>query len=197
VGWFQPHLKTSLELIHLSGVTAASRILDVGGGASTLVDDLLDEGFQDVSVLDISPVALRLAGIRLGERGNGVRWIEGDVTRLSFPPLQYDLWHDRAVFHFLTAPEDRRAYVAAAVRALKDGGHLIVATFAPTGPPRCSGLDAIRHSPDSLRAEFGALFRLVRSVQEVHSTPGGAKQDFIYCLFRRADAVGSSPAPAA
>jgi ubiquinone/menaquinone biosynthesis C-methylase UbiE len=187
VGWYQSHLKTSLELIRSTGVTAHSKILDIGGGASTLVDDLLDAGFEDITILDISMVALRHAMQRLGERASQVRWMEGDITCISLPALHYDLWHDRAVFHFLTDPEKRQAYMAAMEHAVKPGGSVIVATFAPSGPPRCSGLEVVRYSPDSLQGEFGKRFTLTRRIEEAHVTPWRARQDFMYCLFRKGD----------
>jgi ubiquinone/menaquinone biosynthesis C-methylase UbiE len=184
VSWYQARLTVSLELIKLAGITRYSRILDVGGGASTLVDDLLQEGFQDITVLDIAAAALERAQERLGERAKRVNWIAGDVTQAELPPL-YDLWHDRAVFHFLTSSSDRRAYLAAIERALAPGGHLIIATFALTGPPRCSGLEVVRYSPSSLWEAVGEQYALVHYVEETHVTPRGAKQDFIYCLFKK------------
>lgn len=184
VSWYRAQLTVSLELIKLAGITRYSRILDVGGGASTLVDDLLREGFQDITVLDIATAALERAQERLGERAKRVSWIAGEVTQARLSPI-YDLWHDRAVFHFLTSSLDRRAYVAAIERALVPGGHLIIATFALTGPPRCSGLEVVRYSPSSLWEAVGERYALVRYVEETHVTPRGAAQDFIYCLFKK------------
>lgn len=184
VSWYQAQLTVSLDLIKLAGITRHSRVLDVGGGASTLVDDLLQEGFQEITVLDIASAALVRAQERLGERAKRVHWIEGDVAQAELLPI-YDLWHDRAVFHFLTSSIDRRAYLAAVERALAPGGHLIMATFALTGPPRCSGLEVVRYSPSSLREEVGEGFTMIRHVAETHITPQGAAQDFIYCLFKK------------
>jgi ubiquinone/menaquinone biosynthesis C-methylase UbiE len=159
--------------------------MDVGGGASTLVDDLLDDDYECIAVVDISTVAIERAKERLGTRAKHIEWIAGDITQCSLPFSHYDLWHDRAVFHFLTEMEDRRTYVNSVMAALKPGGFLIVAGFALTGPERCSGLDVVRHSPDSLQKEFGKGYRLLKHVQEDHCTPSGARQDFVYCLFKR------------
>jgi hypothetical protein len=159
--------------------------MDVGGGASTLVDDLLDDGHECITIVDISALAIQKAMERLGTRAKRIEWIAGDITQSSLPSSHYDLWHDRAVFHFLTVAEDRRAYVNTVMSALKPGGFLIVAGFAFTGPERCSGLDVVRHSPDSLQDEFGKRYRLLKHVEEEHYTPSGAKQDFVYCLFKR------------
>ncbi|MBS3933011.1 MAG: class I SAM-dependent methyltransferase [Truepera sp.] len=191
VSWYRAQLTVSLELIKLAGITRYSRVIDVGGGASTLVDDLLREGFQDITVLDIAAAALERAQERLGERAKRVSWIAGDVTQAGLPPI-YDLWHDRAVFHFLTSNFDRRAYLAAVERALVPGGHLIIATFGLSGPPRCSGLEVVRYSPSSLWEAVGEQYVLVRDVAETHVTPRGAAQDFIYCLFKKGHAPGGS-----
>ena len=158
--------------------------MDVGGGASTLVDDLRDLGYSCITVIDISTVAIQKAKERLGARARQIDWVVGDVTRASLPRSHYNLWHDRAVFHFLTEKEDREAYIRVMTRALKPGGFLIVSGFALTGPERCSGLEVVRHSADSLQVEFGKHYRLLGHVEEEHSTPSGVRQDFIYCLFR-------------
>jgi len=182
VSWFCPHLETSLRLIEqaLNG-SLDDAIADVGGGASTLVDDLLDRGYRNLTVLDISQGAIDVARKRLSERGEAVRWIRADVTQATFPLHSYDLWHDRAVFHFLTKPEDRDAYVRNVVTAVKPGGHVIVSTFGPEGPLKCSGLEVVRYDADSLRQQFGASFRLVESRKEIHETPFGTTQQFVYC----------------
>lgn len=185
VGWYRPHLEMSLELIRRAGAGKASAVIDIGGGLSALAGDLLEEGFEDVTVLDVSGEALRKCGQSLGERGRSIRWIEGDVTKVALEPLRYDLWHDRAVFHFLTYAGDRRAYAQAAERALRPGGHLVIATFSPTGPPKCSGLDVVRYDPESLRREFGERFSLVHAARERHITPSGAGQDYVYCLMEK------------
>ena len=182
VSWFRPHLETSLRLIAqaIDGNLAAA-IADVGGGASTLVDDLLDGGYRDLTVLDISQRAIDVAQKRLGERGVAVHWIRADVTKACFPLHSYDLWHDRAVFHFLTKPEDRDAYVRNVATAVKPGGHVIVSTFGLEGPLKCSGLDVVRYDADSLHQQFGTSFRLVESRKEIHETPFGTTQQFVYC----------------
>lgn len=186
VSWFQPHLGTSLALIRDLALPKSARIIDVGGGAATLVDDLLDQGFVEPTVLDISERALETAKARLGERAASVRWIVGDITTVDLGEARYDVWHDRAVFHFLTDPAARRAYVRTALRALTPGGHIIVATFGMHGPAQCSGLDVVRYEADGLHAEFGAPFQKVRSVTEMHHTPWGTEQEFLYCYCRRA-----------
>ena len=140
VSWFQEHADQSLRLIHNTGLGKEAAIIDVGGGASTLVDDLSSEGFSDLTVLDLSGAALTVARQRLGKRADAVHWTEGDITRAEFPVHRFDIWHDRAVFHFLTTPADRQAYVERVMRSVRPGGHVIVATFAEDGPEKCSGL---------------------------------------------------------
>ena len=185
VSWFQEHAERSLQFIHNTGVAKDGHIMDVGGGASTLVDDLLCDGYGNLTVLDISAVALEAAQKRLGAAAAKVHWLEADITQVELPIASVDVWHDRAVFHFLTAPRDRQHYVHAVLRAVKPGGHVIIATFAEDGPLRCSGLDIMRYRPDTLHNEFGAAFELVNSADEMHHTPSGADQHFIYCYCRR------------
>ena len=185
VSWFQEHAERSLQFVRNTGVAKDGHIMDVGGGASTLVDDLLHDGYRNLTVLDISAAALHAAQQRLGSDAHRVRWLEADITQIEFPEASVDVWHDRAVFHFLTDPHDRQRYVLAVLRAVKPGGHVIVATFAEDGPLRCSGLDVMRYRPDTLHGEFGAAFELVNSADEMHHTPGGAAQKFIYCYCRR------------
>lgn len=156
----------------------------MGGGASTLVDGLIDAGYRNVTVLDLAPSALAIAQERIGTRAHRVTWIAGDVLDAPLPADSYAVWHDRAVFHFLTDPEERTRYVAQTRRAVRPGGHAIVASFGPEGPTRCSGLDVVRYSPDSMHEEFGEGFRLLDSVREDHHTPSGAIQAFVYCLCR-------------
>jgi ubiquinone/menaquinone biosynthesis C-methylase UbiE len=184
VSWYQPHAEKSLDLIRRTGIGRPDPIIDVGGGASTLVDDLVAAGYDNVTVLDIAPSALRLARERLGAAGERVRWIEADVTQAVLLEAAYSVWHDRAVFHFLTEPAARRAYVTQVRRSVRQGGHVIVATFAEDGPERCSGLQVSRYRPADLHAEFGPAFRLVESVRETHHTPAGAEQRFVYCYCR-------------
>jgi ubiquinone/menaquinone biosynthesis C-methylase UbiE len=185
VSWFQEHARQSVELIARTGVSKQASIVDVGGGASTFVDDLLAHGYQHVSVLDLSEAALAASRARLRKRAFCVSWLAGDITKIVLPRHAYDVWHDRAVFHFLTTREEREAYVNAVLRAVKPGGHVIVATFAEDGPEKCSGLPVMRYTADGLHAEFGAPFRLLQQEREEHHTPFGTVQAFIYCLCRK------------
>jgi ubiquinone/menaquinone biosynthesis C-methylase UbiE len=185
VSWYQEHAQVSLQFILRAGIQKTDPIIDIGGGASTLADDLLAAGFENVSVLDVSAKALELARGRLGGRAVQVKWIEADITQADLPEDVYALWHDRAVFHFLTPTADRQRYIEVARRAIRQGGHIIVATFAPDGPDHCSGLEVMRYSPESLHDEFGADFQLVDSAGETHHTPFGTDQKFIYCYCRK------------
>ncbi len=186
VSWFRPHLERSIAFIENAGAPRNAGIIDVGGGASTLVDDLLTRGYSNVSVLDISEKAIDVAKARLGAHASQVTWLVGDITKIELPEHAYDFWHDRAVFHFLRDEDDRRRYVEVVRRALKPGGHIVVATFGPEGPERCSGLDVVRYTPDGLHAEFGGEFTKVGSETEVHTTPWGSEQQFVYCYCRLA-----------
>ena len=181
VSWYRPHLETSLGLIERAASGKSAAMIDVGGGESTLVDDLLARGYHDVTVLDISATALEVTRQRLGADAERVHWIEADVTRVDLEPRRYEVWHDRAVFHFLTAESDRRAYVQRVAQAVKPGGHVIVSTFGPEGPKKCSGLDVVRYDAEALHQQFGRRFHLVESCQELHRTPFGATQQFLYC----------------
>jgi SAM-dependent methyltransferase len=183
VSWFS-HLEVSLALIERANADCSASIIDAGGGSSTLVDDLIARGYGNVTILDVSPTALALAKKRLGKLAASVHWICEDITEAAVPRQSYDVWHDRAVFHFLTGAEQRKAYVKNVTSALRVGGHLIVGTFSPEGPRQCSGLDVIRYDPESLHREFGQRFRLIESVHEAHETPSGTIQPFIYCLFQ-------------
>ncbi len=186
VSWFREHLDNSLRMIVQTGIEKDAAIIDVGGGSSTLVDDLLEAGFIDVSVLDISGTAIEASRLRLGERQDGVNWIEADITDVELVENHYDVWHDRAVFHFLTAAEDRRRYVDLVNRSVKPGGHVIIASFGLEGPTKCSGLDVVRYSPDTMHDEFGDGFQLISSLDESHQTPFGTTQEFVYCYCRKA-----------
>lgn len=188
VSWFQEHARNSLKLIQQTGVPLSAAIIDIGGGASTLVDDLLANGYCNLSVLDLSAAALSAAQSRLGSKASGVNWVVADITKAELPAQSYDVWHDRAVFHFLTSTEDRQAYVQAVLRAVKPGGHVIVATFAEDGPLQCSGLPVMRYNPDELHAEFGEPFTLVHHEKESHQTPFGTAQQFTYCYCRKVSA---------
>ena len=156
-------------------------IIDVGAGESTLADDLLARGYSSLTVLDISPAAIAACRKRLSDGADRVRWLVADITQAELEPSAYDVWHDRAVFHFLTAAADREAYVRQVVRAVKRGGHVIIGAFGPEGPTRCSGLEVVRYDADSLHAEFGARFRLISSSPHLHETPFGTTQQFLYC----------------
>lgn len=185
VSWYQRHPDASLQCIADSQLPHDAPLLDVGGGASTLVDHLLDAGYSDISVLDIAAHALSQAQARLGaDKAQRVRWLVDDVTRFA-PSRPYALWHDRAVFHFLTDDASRTAYAAALRRSLAPGGTLIIATFALDGPVRCSGLDVVRYDADGLHACFGDDFERVASGRDMHLTPWGTEQAFTYLRLRR------------
>lgn len=185
VSWFQEHAELSIKLILDAGVPCTASIIDVGGGASTLVDDLLSHAFEHITVLDLSSAALATAQARLGDKASAVEWLEANVIEAEFPEHSYDVWHDRAVFHFLTTREERIAYVRAVLRAVKPGGLVIVATFAEDGPTQCSGLPVMRYDANELYAEFGEPFLLLRHEKESHHTPGGNEQKFVYCLCKK------------
>ena len=185
LSWFREHLDTSLRMITNTGAQKDAAIIDVGGGNSTLVDDLLKHDFIDVSVLDISAKAISDSKERLGSKAERVTWIEADITSAGLPQNHYDVWHDRAVFHFLTESADRRKYVELVMRSLKRGGHIIVASFGLQGPEKCSGLDVVRYSTETMHDEFGNSFDLVESIDETHNTPFGTTQNFVYCYCRK------------
>jgi len=184
VSWYQPHLDRSLAFLEATGLGRDARVIDVGGGASTFVDDLLDRGYTNVTVLDLSAAALDVAKGRLGSRASQVKWICADVTDPQLPSEAYDFWHDRAVFHFLREPAARDRYVSAVRRMLKPGGHIVVATFGPHGPEKCSGLDVMHFTPEALHAEFGPEFARLSDAVEMHTTPWGSEQEFVYCYCR-------------
>jgi len=182
--WYQQHPQHSLELIKATGIDASARIIDIGGGATTLIDLMLDAGFQNLSVLDISHNAIEQAKSRLGARADKLTWLEHDITEFS-PDEPYEVWHDRAVFHFLTDKLDRSSYVRMMSRALKPGAHAIIATFDLNGAEQCSGLDVACYSPDTMSAVLGDNFQLVETSTEVLETPRASKQHFVYCRFKR------------
>jgi SAM-dependent methyltransferase len=184
VSWYRPHLEVSLDLIERLAPSRRASIVDVGGGESTLVDDLLVRGYENITVLDISDAAIDANKKRLGKASDLVRWLAADITKVELGAAAYDLWHDRAVFHFLTAPGDRLAYVRQVARAVRGGGHIIVSTFGPEGPTKCSGLDVVRYDAESLHKEFGVAFRLLGSSKELHETPFGKVQQFLCCYCR-------------
>jgi 2-polyprenyl-3-methyl-5-hydroxy-6-metoxy-1,4-benzoquinol methylase len=185
VSWFQAEARRSRDLITRICPDRAAAIIDVGAGASMLVDNLLAAGYVDVTVLDVSEAALKISRDRLGADSEKVKWMRADVRRPQLDEGAYAVWHDRAVFHFLTDAADRAAYVEQVRRAVKPGGYVLVATFAEDGPEYCSGLPVVRYSAEGLHSEFGTGFELVRSEHEDHHTPAGAEQSFLYCLCRR------------
>lgn len=184
VSWFQETPEPSLDLLRLVGARPNDSVIDIGGGASRLVDYLLDQGFANLSVLDLSEAALATARVRLGERGSKVRWIAADVTNWE-PGEVYDFWHDRAALHFLTDPADQAAYAARLKKALRVGGHVIIGTFALDGPEKCSGLPVMRHEANSLSALLGSGFALIDTRRHEHNTPWASVQKFQFCTFRR------------
>lgn len=184
VSWYQVRPETSLRLIGTLGIQPADPIIDVGGGASNLVDHLIEEGFRSLTVLDISSSAIEAVKARLGAQAKLVKWLCGDITEMELPG-PYRLWHDRAVFHFLTDPGHRAIYVRSLRDAVAKGGYLIMATFADDGPTQCSNLPVCRYSPEQLAAELGDGFQLLESLRETHMTPAQGQQKFIYCCFRR------------
>lgn len=194
LSWYQPLAAVSLELIRRVAPDPRAAVIDVGGGASTLADGLLAAGYRRITVLDLAARALEQSRRRLGAAASAVAWLEADVLDAELPEAGYDVWHDRAVFHFLVEPRDRQRYVRQVLHAVRPGGHVLVATFAEDGPERCSGLQVARYSPDALHDEFGAEFRLLTSLHEDHVTPRGAHQAFLYCLCR---VDSSQPAPRA
>jgi len=185
VGWYKPRLKTSLEWIRDLGVDRNAPIIDVGGGASTLIDDLLNDGHESISVLDISASALEQSKTRLAGRANLVTWLVGNITSIELPENHFELWHDRALFHFLTGTDEQERYRDKLLMALRPGGHLIIGTFAPEAPPKCSGLPVQRYDLELLADTLGAKLDLVRHHKELHITPGGVEQMYLYCEFRR------------
>lgn len=185
MSWYQPFPARSIELLLRAGARPNSAIIDVGGGDSTFVDALLEREFRNVTVLDISSSAIERARARLGARADQVAWIEGDVRVVDLPAQSYDVWHDRAVFHFLTQPDDRTRYITQLAGALRPGGTLIIGTFALEGPPQCSGLPVTRYDAAGLARQLGGGYALRESLTDVHRTPSGVEQAFTYARFQR------------
>jgi 2-polyprenyl-3-methyl-5-hydroxy-6-metoxy-1,4-benzoquinol methylase len=181
--WYLPHLHTSLDWISAAAPDRSASIIDVGGGESTLADDLLALGYRNITVLDLSEAAITKSQHRLGSTANQINWLAADITTAALPPRSYDLWHDRAVFHFLTDPAQRRAYARQLASCLRSSGHAIIATFGPEGPQRCSGLPTNRYNAASLLQELGPDFRISKSAVLDHHTPFGTTQQFLYCDF--------------
>jgi len=184
LSWFQPYPKTSIEFLELFNLPLTANIIDVGGGDSHLVDALLQRGYQNIWVLDISAKAIERAKKRLGEKASGVHWIVSDVTEFS-PSVQFDFWHDRAAFHFLTTEEKINKYVRIATKAIRKGGYLILGTFSDQGPEKCSGLEIKRYSEISMSARFEIAFERIKCISEDHLTPFNTVQNFLFCSFRR------------
>lgn len=191
MSWHQPVAARSLALIRRVAPEARTAIIDVGGGASLLVDELLAAGYERLTVLDLAARALDIARARLGPLAARVQWLEADVLTAALAAGAYGLWHDRAVFHFLTSPADRLAYMRQVRHAVRPGGFVLVATFADDGPERCSGLPVARYSAEALHSEFGDEFELIRSEREAHHTPDGVVQSFVYCLCRWTGTLGA------
>lgn len=183
VSWFQEHAETSLSFIEKLNLEKSAPIIDVGGGASTLVDDLLIRGYSRLFVLDLSGAALETAKKRIGSQSASVQWLEADVTKVNLPNHHFEVWHDRAVFHFLTRSEEREAYIQNLLGSVRPNGHIIISTFAEDGPTECSGLPVMRYSAETLQAEFGERFLLKEHLLENHSTPSGKTQQFLFCHF--------------
>lgn len=184
VSWYRPHLDRSLAFIDAAHLPKDAPIIDIGGGASTLVDDLLARGFTNLTVLDLSQKALDVARARLGPRAPTVQWLCGDILTTPLPARTYAFWHDRAVFHFLTSPESRARYVDIVKRSVAPNGHVVIATFGPQGPEKCSGLEVARFTPEGIHDEFGVEFKKVGEDREIHATPWGSDQEFVYCYCR-------------
>jgi len=184
VSWYTPHLETSLNLIHQASLGKSSAIIDIGGGEATLVDDLIVAGYLDISVLDISQKAIDVARARIGNKANKVHWYCADIAQATLPQNYFDIWHDRAVFHFLTEESQRKRYIEQVMHSVKHGGYVIMSTFGPEGPENCSGLDVVRYDSGSLHGQFGKAFKLINSSTELHKTPMGGTQQFLYCFCR-------------
>ena len=185
IGWYAPHLVTSIKWISELDITTEDPIIDVGGGVSTLVDDLLVTGHKKLTVLDLSEKAISLTKKRLGGLSSSVTWLQGDVTQFELPLRYFKLWHDRAVFHFLIDPEQQQRYKDALLKTLKVDGYFIIGTFDLEAPPQCSGLPVQRYTSEILCNRFGKEFQLKRHQHEIHRTPSGMEQAYVYCLFQR------------
>jgi len=184
VSWFQEYPKTSIEFLELFKLPLTANIIDIGGGDSNLVDTLLGKGYKNIWVLDISEAALERAKNRLGEKASLVHWIVTDVTEFE-PPVQYDFWHDRAAFHFLTSNDAINKYVAIAEEAISDKGYLVLGTFSENGPEKCSGLQIQQYNEASMSARFEIAFYKIKCITEDHTTPFNTVQDFLFCSFQK------------
>ncbi|RYY01056.1 MAG: class I SAM-dependent methyltransferase [Gammaproteobacteria bacterium] len=184
VSWFQPYPKTSMEFVDLFNLPLNANIIDIGGGDSHFVDALLDKGYKNIYVLDISSTAIERAKQRLGSRASKVNWIVSDITEFE-PPVQFDFWHDRAAFHFLTSEEKIYKYVSIAEDAIKKIGYLILGTFSENGPTKCSGLEIRQYSEVSMSSRFEVVFERIKCIREDHTTPWKAVQNFLFCSFKK------------
>src|SRR3989338_10173254 len=185
VSWYQPSLRLSIELILRTGVAKGAALIDVGGGASTLVDDLLSLQYSNITVLDISAQALEYSKNRLASRADSVKWVLGDITAVDLSESSFDVWHDRAVFHFLVREKEGKGYCKSMETSVRRGGFVVIATFGPNGPLKCSGLEIVRYDPTSLQRTLGDAFSLMSSQVEHHTTPFNTIQEFVYCLFKK------------
>ncbi|MDP9140066.1 MAG: class I SAM-dependent methyltransferase [Pseudomonadota bacterium] len=185
VSWYRPHLETSLRLISQVAPAESASVIDIGGGESTLPDDLIARGYRSLTVLDLSQAALEASRLRIGDKASALTWITGDITSVVLPEHAYDVWHDRAVFHFMATAAEREAYLAQLHRALRPGGYLVLATFGLQGPEKCSGLAVSRYDAAAIQTVLGPRFTLMESLIETHLTPAGASQQFQYGLFRQ------------
>lgn len=185
VSWFQTKAETSVRLIADTGMSHEAAIIDVGSGASRLIDNLMAAGFGHITALDVSESALAASKKRLKAKAEAITWLVGDVLTTEFAKAQFSIWHDRAVFHFLTTPEQQQAYVQQAAKAVEQGGYAVIATFAEDGPEKCSGLPVQRYSAQQLPEVFAEHFSLVHTEREIHRTPSGSEQKFNYCVLRR------------
>jgi 2-polyprenyl-3-methyl-5-hydroxy-6-metoxy-1,4-benzoquinol methylase len=192
VSWYRPHLDSSLAFIEQAKIPRSASIIDVGCGQSTLISDLLTRGYTNITALDISTTAISLTQQRLGPSASKIRWLVGNILDAALQPASFDLWHDRAVFHFLTTRGQRVTYFRNLVTSLRPGAQIILSTFGPNGPTQCSGLDVVRFDAQSLLAELGPRFELLISHRELHSTPFATTQQFETCLFRLATFTSSS-----
>ncbi|MCP4634313.1 MAG: class I SAM-dependent methyltransferase [candidate division Zixibacteria bacterium] len=184
VGWYQEYPTVSLKIIENSGISPEQSIIDIGGGASCLVDCLIDKEYKNITVLDLSEASLKISMKRLGKRAENIQWCATDITSWD-SSIKYNLWHDRAMFHFLTSEDERKQYINSLNRNLLIGGHLIIATFAPDGPPKCSGLNIVRYDADKISSAIGNNFKLLEVINDTHITPGGIEQKYLYFYFKR------------
>jgi len=184
VSWYQPNPATSLDFVQQFNIPKSAKIIDIGGGDSYLVDRLLDQGYEDITVLDISESALERAKLRLGDRANNVKWIVSDAV--TFKPMEkYDFWHDRAAFHFLTQPEEIECYIDNVQQSIQPNGILVVGTFSEQGPKKCSGIEIKQYSETTMSDRLNKYFEKIKCITVDHTTPSGTIQNFVFCSFRK------------